>query len=436
MREDLMMVEDAPVSHSTSAEESVPPGYKRTEVGVIPEDWVVSPISGIGEVKGGKRLPKGSNLTEVPNGHPYIRVSDMFDGGVALGCIMYVPDAVYSIIKNYRIFQEDIFISVAGTLGIIGKVPKELDGANLTENADRITEISCNRDYLLYWLMSDPIRMIIEAEKTVGAQPKLALSRIESFLVALPCDIEEQSSIAAALSDTDALIASLDKLIAKKRDMKAAAMQQLLTGRERLPGFSGEWVCHELSELGAFLKGKGIKRDEVAAEGIPCIRYGEIYTRYNDYARELHSFIPAKVAKQSQRIQQGDLLFAGSGETAEEIGKCIAYLGDQEAYAGGDIVVFTPANQNSMFLGYLMNDVSVVSQKARLGQGDAVVHISARNLGQLQIQLPSIEEQRAIAAVLSDMDAEIAALEARRDKTRAIKQGMMQELLTGKTRLL
>ncbi len=107
-----------------------------------------------------------------------------------------------------------------------------------------------------------------------------------------------------------------------------------------------------------------------------------------------------------------------------------------EAYAGGDIVMLSPSDQDSLFLGYLLNHPSVSTQKARMGQGDAVVHISARNLAQLQLLLPPLPEQTAIATVLSDMDAEIAALEQRCDKTRALKQGMMQELLTGKTRLV
>jgi len=188
--------------------------------------------------------------------------------------------------------------------------------------------------------------------------------------------------------------------------------------------------------LGIFSKGKGIRKDDVVAEGFPCIRYGEIYTKHSDYIRKFYSFIPARVAKESQLLSRGDLLFAGSGETAEEIGKCVAFLGDEEAYAGGDIVIFTPINQNSMYLGYLMNHSSISSQKARMGQGDAVVHISAKNLGDMKLNIPPLEEQIAIATVLSDMDAEIAALEQKREKTRALKQGMMQELLTGRIRII
>jgi type I restriction enzyme S subunit len=281
----------------------------------------------------------------------------------------------------------------------------------------------------------DSIVKEILALTTGSTFPNIDGKSIRAIPIPLP-PLPEQRAIAAVLSDVDALINSLDRLITKKRDLKQATMQQLLTGHKRLPGFHGEWEVKCLGDVGTFSKGKGIKKDEVGADGMPCIRYGEIYTHHNDYLKAFNSFITQTIAQQSQRIQKGDLLFAGSGETAEEIGKCVTFLGDEEAYAGGDIVIFRPIVQDSLYFGYLMNHSSVVTQKARMGQGDAVVHISARNLAELLLHLPPLPEQTAIAAVLSDMDAEITALERRRDKTRSLKQGMMQELLTGRTRLM
>ncbi|MDE0299011.1 MAG: restriction endonuclease subunit S [Candidatus Poribacteria bacterium] len=199
--------------------------------------------------------------------------------------------------------------------------------------------------------------------------------------------------------------------------------------------FSGEWEAKQLKELGQFSKGRGIKRDDVSDEGLPCVRYGELYTRYQDYILKVASRIPKSVAATALPIRTGDLLFAGSGETAEEIGRCAAYLGEEQAYAGGDVIVLTPSGHNSVFLGHLMNHPIVAEQKARLGQGDAVVHIYISNLAQIQIDLPPITEQNAIAGVLSDMDGLIGALDALIAKKRAIKQATMQQLLTGKTRL-
>jgi len=196
-----------------------------------------------------------------------------------------------------------------------------------------------------------------------------------------------------------------------------------------------EWEVKRLGEIGRFTKGKGINKAEVGDEGLPCIRYGEIYTHHNDQVRSFFSFITLATAKQSQRIKKGDLLFTGSGETAEEIGKCVAFLGDEEAYAGGDIVVLSPTGQNSMFLGYLMNHPTVASQKARMGQGDMVVHISAKNLAQLQVGLPKCDEQTAIAAALSDVDALIGTLDQLIAKKRDLNQAAMQQLLAGRQRL-
>ena len=199
--------------------------------------------------------------------------------------------------------------------------------------------------------------------------------------------------------------------------------------------FGGEWETKQLKELGSFFKGRGIKRDDVSDEGLPCIRYGELYTRYQDYILDVASRIPPNVAATAVPIKTGDLLFAGSGETAEEIGRCAAYLGKEQAYAGGDVIVLTPSGQNSIYLGHLMNSPIVSAQKARLGQGDAVVHIYINNLAQVEIELPPITEQNAIAEVLSDVDGLLNALEALIAKKQAIKQATMQQLLTGKTRL-
>ncbi|MDE0183924.1 MAG: restriction endonuclease subunit S [Candidatus Poribacteria bacterium] len=202
-----------------------------------------------------------------------------------------------------------------------------------------------------------------------------------------------------------------------------------------LQRFSGAWETKQLKELGPFSKGRGIKRDHVTDEGVPCVRYGELYTRYKNYISKIASRIPPEVAATALPIKNGDLLFAGSGETAEEIGRCAAYLGEEQAYAGGDVIVLTPSGQNSIYLGHLMNSPIVSTQKARLAQGDAVVHIYINNLAEVKIELPPITEQNAIAKILSDVDGLLNALESLIAKKQAIKQAVMLQLLTGRTRL-
>ncbi len=259
---------------------------------------------------------------------------------------------------------------------------------------------------------------------------------LNSFRVPVSPSVLEQRTIATALSDMDMLLAGLDRLITKKRAIKQATMQQLLTGQIRLPGFNGEWEVKRLGELGVFIKGSGIRKDEAQSGTLPCVRYGELYTHHHDVIHSFSSYISPIVAQSATRIKAGDILFAGSGETKEEIGKCAAFIGTEETYAGGDIVILRLMKANPIFMGYYCNTPAIVSQKASLGQGDAVVHISAKALASIEVCIPEGAEQTAIATILSDMDTEITALEARRTKTRALKQAMMQELLTGRTRLV
>ena len=246
----------------------------------------------------------------------------------------------------------------------------------------------------------------------------------------------EQEAIAEALSDADGLIDSLEQLLAKKRQIKQGAMQELLTGRKRLPGFSGDWEERPLANVGSFLKGSGVTREQSLSGTLPCVRYGEIYTRHNDYIKEFYSWISRDVAGTATRLKPGDILFAGSGETREEIGKCVAFVDDIEAYAGGDIVILRTEKADPLFLGYLLNSPSINRQKASKGQGDAVVHISATALAGIRGVFPPVSEQIAIGTVLTEMDAEIAALETKLAKAHQLKQGMMQELLTGRIRLV
>ncbi len=346
----------------------------------------------------------------------------------------FVRSAIVERINSYCYDGEAILVPGEGGIeSIFHYTNGRFDCHQRVYMINRFAKDVCSK--LVYYIMVLQFGSHAMQNTVKATVDSLRLPTFKNFTVSLPKDISEQRAIAETLSDVDGLLNALEALIAKKQAIKQATMQQLLAGRTRLPGFSGAWETKRLGELGPFAKGRGIKRDDVSNEGLPCIRYGELYTQYQDYILKVTSRIPPSIAATALPIKTGDLLFAGSGETAEEIGRCAAYLGEEQAYAGGDVIVLTPSGHNSMYLGHLMNSSIVSAQKARMGQGDAVVHIYINNLAQVQIELPSITEQNAIASVLSDIDAEIIALEQRRDKTRAIKQGMMQQLLTGRVRL-
>ena len=197
-----------------------------------------------------------------------------------------------------------------------------------------------------------------------------------------------------------------------------------------------DWDVKSLSEIGVFSKGFGITRDQAQSGNIPCIRYGEIYTTHHNYIRRFCSYISQEIANTSTKLKTGDILFAGSGETKEEIGKAVAFVGREDAYAGGDIIILSPKiNVSSLFLGFVLNNESSVKQKSSLGQGDAVVHIHAKELAGVLVPFPNHDEQHAIASVLSEMDTMILRLEQAIAKKKMMKEGAMQQLLTGKVRL-
>lgn len=197
-----------------------------------------------------------------------------------------------------------------------------------------------------------------------------------------------------------------------------------------------EWSVVTFEEIGVFSKGKGISRSEANSGLIPAIRYGEIYTKHHNYIKEYGSFISHEVAVTSRKLKKGDLLFTASGETKEEIGKSVAFISSEVAYAGGDIIILTPTREiDALYLGYASNVSFVQKQKSTKGQGDAVVHITTNSLKNIKLLAPSLAEQQRIASALSDADALVAELDALIEKKRAIMAGTMQELLTGKRRL-
>ncbi len=411
---------------------SMPHGYKWTEAGIVPQDWEESTVGKEFRMQLGKMLDSAKNIGV---SKPYLGNRAVQWGTVDIDKLATVP-MTSSDLHRFRLRSGDLLVCEGGEIGRAAIWDEQVPECYYQKAIHRLRSI---RGYDAYLMMSY-LRMWTQTGFLTNYVTQTSIAHLpKDKFTLVPLSVpppDEQRAIAEALSDADRLIGSLTKLITKKRAIKQATMQQLLTAKTRLPGFSREWVPKRLDDLGPFSKGRGIRRNEVSDEGISCIRYGELYTRYFNYVFAPISRISAAVAQTSLSIKTGDLLFAGSGETAEEIGRCAAYLGTEPAYAGGDIVVLSPHGQNSMYLGHLMNHPSVASQKARFGQGDAVVHINARNLAQIEIDLPHVDEQSAIALVLSTMDTEIRALDRRLTKTKHIKQGMMQQLLTGCIRLV
>ena len=190
-------------------------------------EWEEKELKDVADVKGGKRIPKGFSLVSENTGHPYITVSDMNRSyGIDDTNIRYVPLEVVDVIKRYTITDNDIFISVAGTLGIIGKIPPEFNGANLTENADKLTNLKCHQNFLIYLLDSGYLSELIESTATTSAQPKLALYAIEQLEVNLPC-LEEQTKIADFLSTIDQKMDVVSEQLKQAKTWKKGLLQQM-----------------------------------------------------------------------------------------------------------------------------------------------------------------------------------------------------------------
>lgn len=192
-----------------------------------------------------------------------------------------------------------------------------------------------------------------------------------------------------------------------------------------------DWEINCLSEIGSFRKGKGIKKDDVVDSDIQCIRYGEIYTDYNHFVINTKSFISEEIAINSVEIEKGDLVLAGSGETLEDIGKAIAYLGDEKCYVGGDTIIIKPNSYiNSLYLSYFLATKQVYSQKRKLGQGNSIVHLYLDGAKQIKVYLPPLIEQQHIAEILFTMDAHIEKLDQTIEDYKLLKKGVMKKLLT------
>ncbi|MFV0470166.1 MAG: restriction endonuclease subunit S [Dysgonomonas sp.] len=195
-----------------------------------------------------------------------------------------------------------------------------------------------------------------------------------------------------------------------------------------------EWESKKLKDIGKFSKGKGLPGSEMTNQGVPCVGYGDIYTKYNLCFDKAHNFVSQDIANQSVPVSKGSLLFTSSGETQIEIGKCICYIGNEPIYVGGDIEILElNKTLNGLFVGYQQNIFSSIKQKARYGQGNSVVHIYSNSLGRLGVAYPeNIEEQEKIANILLNWDKAICLQEELIKKLELQKKALMQKLLTPK----
>ena len=309
--------------------------------------------------------------------------------------------------------EHDVLISITADIGIVGYVDSRVPTpAYINQHIAlvRFDPTKTSGKFVSYFLASEKPQKLFRASTDVGAKAGISLLTVNKLQLALPSH-PEQRAIEGALSDVDALIGSLDQLIAKKRDLKQATMQQLLTGQTRLPGFREKWERRTIAQIAPLQRGFDLPTSDLKPGNFPVV--------YSNGVLNYHADCMTK----------GPGVVTGRSGT---IGK-VTYVERDYWPHNTSLWVTSFKGNHPKFIFYLYTAIGF----ERFGTGSGVPTLNRNDVHSFELDFPNDpDEQIAIATVLSDMDAEIAALEQRRDKTCALKQGMMQELLTGKTRLV
>ena len=424
---------------------NIPAGYKYSAVGIIPQEWEVRTFQELGSMLGTNTLSR-DKMNECSGCAQNIHYGDVLvKYGEVLDCtsmnIPWVNSDYGNANLGTNLQNGDVVISDTAEDHTVGKatevqgVGKKIVLSGLHTIAFRPNAGMFAPNFLGYYFNSTIYRAqlypLIQGIKVCSISKKA----ISNTKLTVP-PLAEQRKIAEILGVWDEAIEKQSRLIGKLELRKRGLMQRLLTGRTRLPGFTSPWQKVKLGEIGKFDKGVGVPKEKIVSEGCKAITYGEIYTKYDYVIKDFASYIDSDTAQTSKQISSGAILFAGSGETLEDIGKCVVFIDNDKAYAGGDIIIFNPSIEvDSLVLSYILNSPVAIAQKRRYGQGHSVVHIYQKDLARIEFELPSLPEQKAIAEVLTTADDEIATHRKKLDTLRLQKRGLMQQLLTGKTRV-
>ena len=402
----------------------VKPGYKQTEVGVIPEDWEVKPADDLCRVNQGLQIPISNRLkTPSSKSRKYITIQYLNEAKE----LEYIDDYTPSVCCN----ENDVLMTRTGNTGIVVTGVEGVFHNNFFKiNYDKKL---LQKEYLVNYLSQERLQRLILEKAGTSTIPDLNHSDFYSIPIIVP-PLPEQEAIAEALSDVDKLLGSLEKFIAKKRAIKQAAMQQLLTGKTRLQGFSGEW---ETRRIGDFT--------DCTAGGTPSTFLSEYWggairwMNSGELNKKIVHDVEGRITERGLRESSTKIVpprcvlvgLAGQGKTRGTVA-----INTVELCTNQSIAAIYP--NESFVPEYLYHNLDARYEELRgLSTGDGGRGgLNLRIILSIPVLFPRVDEQLTIATVLSDMDTEIAALEQRRDKTRAIKQGMMQQLLTGRVRLV
>lgn len=408
---------------------NIPEGYKQTEVGVIPEEWEVKELGDCLL----KKPEYGINAPAVPysdNLPVYLRITDISDDG------RFLSENRTSVnnISSYKYLLEKDDVVFARTGASTGKTylnnPK--DGELVFAGFLIRVKVNPNEliaQYLKSYTETANYWNWVRIMSMRSGQPGINGNEYAQLKIPLP-PLPEQQAIASTLSDVDTLITALEHLITKKRNIKQGAMQQLLTGKKRLPGFSGEWEVKKLGEIAEIATGNTPPTNDLNNYGDEFLFVSPADLGRRKYIIDTEKKLSKKGYNISRKFPKNSILFTCIGSTIGKSGITpIGLTSNQQINA-----IFANDSYSTDYVYYILNLLAYKIKSSASEQ--AVPIINKSTFEHTQIPFPPLPEQQAIAQILSDMDTEIETLEQKRNKYKTIKKGMMQELLTGKTRLL
>jgi type I restriction enzyme S subunit len=399
---------------------NIPPGYKQTEVGVIPQDWDIEPLRcDVTLLSGQHVLAQHCNTSG--DGVPYLTgPADFPSGKIQLTKFTNRPTTLCK--------AGDILVTVKGSGS--GTLVEADDSYCISRQLMAIRVKEWNAKFLFYSLLYNASKI---KTSSTGLIPGLSRFDILDQEIPLPPTLAEQEAIAEALGDADAFIESLEQLISKKRQIKQGAMQELLTGKRRLPGFSGEWETKRLGDIAEIRDGTH-QTPKYVENGIPFYSVENVtnddFTNTKFISEAEHRFLTRFF-----KIEKGDILMTRIGS----IGDCkfIDWDVDASFYVSLALLKIRKGYSAEFICHYSKTEAFKKDIELHSLQSAIPKKINLGPISDVKIKIPdNSDEQEAIAAILSDMDSEITALEEKLAKARQLKQGMMQELLTGRIRLL
>ena len=414
--------------------------FKDTEVGRIPLDWDATSIDKLCTLKariGWQGLTTGEYLLQ--GDYILITGTDFKDGYIDWKNCCYVSKWRYDQDNNIQIKEGDVLISKDGTIGKVAFL-NSIPGPGTLNSGVFIVRPKpgdiVNQAYLSWIFKSIWFKSFIDQLTAGSTINHLYQKDFVKFQLVYPKDKSEQTRIATALSNIDALISELGRLIEKKHAIKQGAMQQLLTGKKRLKGFSELWTQKKLGEDATILRGGSPRPIEDyitdSQNGLNWIKIGDVKPE-DKYLRKTAEKIKKEGLSKTRQVKKGDLILSNSMSFGRpyilDIDGCI--------HDGWLVIQDYQEAYDMQFLYYIICSDAIMNQYVSMAAGSSVQNLNKEKVANVLLYVPtSLQEQSAIASVLSSMDEEISALEAKRKKYTAIKQGMMQQLLTGKIRLI